>query len=134
MKFEMKHRPLSVFNFISLADIVLLLLIYFLLTSTYVVQKGIRVRLPKSTTSEKTTVSKQIIVTVTRTGGIFLNGKPVPLSALSAKIKQLLEQNPGQIIVLRADATIPLEQAVKVLDEAKKAGGAKLLIATFKEE
>ncbi len=134
MKFEMKHRPMSVFNFISLADIVLLLLIYFLLTSTYVVRKGIRVRLPKSTTSEKTTVSKQIIITVTKAGGIFLNGKPVPLSALSAKVKQLLEQNPKQIIVLRADASIPLEQAVKILDEAKKAGGEKLLIATFKEE
>ncbi len=134
MKFEMKHRPMSVFNFISLADIVLLLLIYFLLTSTYVVQKGIRVRLPKSTTSEKTTVSKQIVITVTKAGGIFLNGKPVGLSALSAKVKQLLEQNPKQIIVLRADATIPLEQAVKILDEAKKAGGEKLLIATFKEE
>ncbi len=134
MKFEMKHKPMSVFNFISLADIVLLLLIYFLLTSTYVVQKGIRVRLPKSVTSEKTTVSKQITVTVTRSGAVFLNGKPVSMDNLSAKVKQLLEKNPKQIIVLRADASIPLEKAVKVLDEAKKAGGEKLLIATFKEE
>jgi len=134
MKFEMKHKPMSVFNFISLADIVLLLLIYFLLTSTYVVQKGIRVRLPKSVTSEKTTVSKQITITVTKSGAIFLNNKPVLLKDLSAKIKQLLEINPKQIIVLRADASIPLEQAVKVLDEAKKAGGEKLLIATYKEE
>ncbi len=134
MKFEMKHKPMSVFNFISLADIVLLLLIYFLLTSTYVVQKGIRVRLPKSVTSEKTTVSKQITVTVTKSGAIFLNGKPVSMNNLSAKVKQLLEKNPKQIIVLRADASIPLEKAVKVLDEAKKAGGEKLLIATFKEE
>ncbi len=134
MKFEMKHKPMSVFNFISLADIVLLLLIYFLLTSTYVVQKGIRVRLPKSVTSEKTTVSKQITVTVTKSGAVFLNGKPVSMNNLSAKVKQLLEKNPKQIIVLRADASIPLEKAVKVLDEAKKAGGEKLLIATFKEE
>ncbi len=134
MKFEMKHKPMSVFNFISLADIVLLLLIYFLLTSTYVVQKGIRVRLPKSVTSEKTTVSKQITITVTKSGAIFLNNKPVLLKDLSPKIKQLLEINPKQIIVLRADASLPLEQAVKVLDEAKKAGGEKLLIATYKEE
>ena len=134
MKFEMKHKPMSVFNFISLADIVLLLLIYFLLTSTYVVQKGIRVRLPKSVTSEKTTVSKQITITVTKSGAIFLNNKPVLLKDLSPKIKQLLEINPKQIIVLRADASIPLEQAVKVLDEAKKAGGEKLLIATYREE
>ncbi len=134
MKFEMKHKPMSVFNFISLADIVLLLLIYFLLTSTYVVQKGIRVRLPKSVTSEKTTVNKQITITVTKSGAIFLNNKPVLLKDLSPKIKQLLEINPKQIIVLRADASLPLEQAVKVLDEAKKAGGEKLLIATYKEE
>ena len=134
MKFEMKHKPMSVFNFISLADIVLLLLIYFLLTSTYVVQKGIRVRLPKSVTSEKTTVSKQITITVTKNGAIFLNNKPVLFKDLSPKIKQLLEINPKQIIVLRADASLPLEQAVKILDEAKKAGGEKLLIATYKEE
>lgn len=134
MKFEMKHKPISMFNFISLADVVLLLLIYFLLTSTYVVQKGIRVRLPKSVTSEKTTVSKQITVTVIKSGAVFLNGKPVSMDNLSAKVKQLLEKNPKQIIVLRADASIPLEKAVKVLDEAKKAGGEKLLIATYKEE
>jgi len=53
VQFIPRNRPTSTFSFISLADVVLLLLVFFLLSSTFIVQPGIRVRLPKAVTREE---------------------------------------------------------------------------------
>ena len=70
MKFKMQNEPLSIFSYSSLTDIVMLLLIFFLLTSQFVVQTGVKVKLPSSKTNEKTSPSR-LVVTLTAAGAIY---------------------------------------------------------------
>lgn len=133
MNFKPERRLLTTFNFVSLADIVLLLVIFFLLSSTFIVQPGIKVRLPQAKVTEAES-EKNIVVTLTRDGSVYLGEEPVDWDELGPKIYQRLLQDPEQLIVLRADRQVPLERAIDVLDMAKGAGGEKFLIATQPRE
>ncbi len=64
MKFEISNKPLAVFSYSSLTDIVLLLVIFFLLTSQFVIQTGVKVKLPGSQTNEQAEPT-QLVVTIT---------------------------------------------------------------------
>jgi biopolymer transport protein ExbD len=129
VKFNLRNKSSTAFSFISLADVVLLLLIFFLLSSTFIVQPGIRVRLPKARTEERES-ERNILVSVTRDGDVYLGDENVDLDALPAKLYSLLLGDPEQLIVLRADKDVSLSRVVQILDMAKSAGGEKFLIAT----
>lgn len=129
MKFSTHHQPLSVFSHSSLTDIVFLLLIFFLLSSSFVIQSGIKVKLPKSETSEQET-QRQIVVTVTDKGVIFLNDKQVTAETLGALLAPMIQQDHEKVVVIKADQTVSLQSAVQVMDIAKGVGAARLVIAT----
>ncbi len=129
MKLNLRNRLVTTFSFISLADVVLLLLIFFLLSSTFIVQPGIKVRLPKAKIKERES-ERNILVTLTKEGDLYLGDDIVSFESFPAKLYSMLLENPDQLIVLRADRDVPLSRAVQVLDIAKSAGGEKFLIAT----
>ena len=81
MKFEMSNKPLSIFHFSSLTDIVMLLLIFFLLTSQFVIQTGVKVKLPGAKNNEQVTQSP-MIVTITTQNRIYLGNEAVGIDAL----------------------------------------------------
>lgn len=129
MNFEQKNRRMVNFVAVSLSDIVLLLLIYFLLTSTYVMQPGIKVRLPKAASGVMEKEDK-IYISITKSEQIFLYDQQVALADLSARLRPLLQKAPDKTVVIRADKDLALESAIRVLDIAKLAGADKFLIAT----
>lgn len=129
MKLSIRNKSITTFSFISLADVVLLLLVFFLLSSTFIVQPGIRVRLPKARIKERES-ERNILVTLTKDGDVYLGDESVDFEALPAKLYSLLLGNPDQLVVLRADKDVPLNKAVQILDMAKSAGGERFLIAT----
>jgi len=125
---------MTTFNAISLTDIIFLLLIFFLLSSTFIVQPGIKVELPK-TTSMDISAEKSIVVTITADGSLYLNDRRVSRANLGVQIQQMLHSAVGQpIIVIRGDRRITLEKAVEVMDVAKKAGAERFDIATKQVE
>ncbi|MDZ7373282.1 MAG: biopolymer transporter ExbD [candidate division KSB1 bacterium] len=129
MEFRTRRRLIVTFSAISLTDIVLLLLIFFLLSSSYVVQPGIRVELPKAVSAEPT-VEQRLVITVTRDQEIFLNGRRVLLAELGAEVRRLLAQAPDQLVVIQADQDLSLARTIEVVDAAKLAGATRFLIAT----
>jgi biopolymer transport protein ExbD len=129
LNFEQKNRRMVNFVAVSLSDIVLLLLIYFLLTSTYVMQPGIKVRLPKAASGVMEKEDK-IYISITKSEQIFLYDQQVALADLSARLRPLLQKAPDKTVVIRADKDLALESAIRVLDIAKLAGADKFLIAT----
>jgi biopolymer transport protein ExbD len=129
MKFETEHQYLSSFSFSSLTDIVLLLLIFFLLSSSFIIQPGIKVQLPRTETAAVHS-EKSIYVTVTRNGTIYLNDNKISLGKLGAELRRFLVSGEKQVIVLRADRDVKLSLAVQVMDICKAAGAEKFLIAT----
>ncbi len=129
MRFKTEQKHLSVFAFSSLTDIVLLLLIFFLLSSSFVVQPGIKVQLPKSETGEVDT-KRTIIISLTEQGMIYLNNEQVSTATLGGKLLALLEGDREKVVVINADRNVNLQSAVQVMDIAKGVGASRFLIAT----
>lgn len=132
MKFNMSNEPLALFSYSSLTDIVMLLLIFFLLTSQFVIQTGVKVKLPASKTNEQT-VSSLLIVTLTANGTIYAGNDPVTVEGLPARLSLMKGQGKEQNLVIRADKTVAVDLVIKVIDAAKTTGIDKFTIQTEKE-
>lgn len=128
-----QNKTLSVFSYSSLTDIVLLLLVFFLLTSSFIVNEGLKVILPEALNAQ-TVEEKQIIVNLLEDGRTFLNGEEVLLEDLQLKLKDLVTEPEKQVVVLSSDKTVPLDRAVFVLDQAKGIGATRFLISTTQTE
>ena len=132
MKFELSNKPLSSFNYSSLTDIVLLLVIFFLLTSQFVVNTGIKVQLPVSKTDEKS-IQSELTVTLTKTGEIFINTKKVNEQMLTDELIKLKKKFKKNNLIIRADKNVTIEKLINVIDAAKAGGITKFTIETEKK-
>lgn len=113
----------------SLIDIVFLLLIYFLLTTNFLAEEGIRVQLPQAVSSVSQE-DRELVVTVSPEGDVFLGARTLNLDELRDIVKQRLEADPETAVVLKADRTLMLDRVVQVMDTIKAAGAARLRLAT----
>ena len=132
MKFEMTKKPISVFSFSSLTDIVMLLLIFFMLTSQFVVQTGVKVKLPGAKNNEQTIPSKWI-VSITKSNKIYIGKKQVELRSLASELSKSAQKNKIQNLIIRADKRVSVDILIKVIDSAKSAGIIKFTIETEKK-
>ncbi len=129
VRFERKHKVDPAFNYASLTDIVLQLLIFFLLSSSFVVTSGIKVQLPKAQTGESQT-DKQTVVTLTNAGKLYLNTEEITTGTLGQKLIALLDKNPNQLIIVKADKDVSLQSTIEIVDIAKGVGAQRFMLAT----
>ena len=108
-------------------DVVFLLLIFFMLTSNFVVQSGIKVHLPKAISSEVVR-SENLVVTLTGQDLLFLNDEPVTINALTEKIREAAADN--KTLLLKADTSASLGRVVEIWDLCRQFGVAQINIAT----
>lgn len=116
----------------SLTDIIFLLLIFFMLTSSFVTPNALKLLLPKATT--KTLSTRNVTVSITPELDYYVGQEPVPLAQLEGRIRQEIatvgSDNPS--VVVNADKVVPIEHVVNVMMAAKKLG-AKVILATEPE-
>jgi biopolymer transport protein ExbD len=133
MKFEISSKPLAVFSYSSLTDIVLLLVIFFLLTSQFVIQTGVKVKLPGSQINEQTEPT-ELIVTITSENAVYVGSEQIGIDQLALKLNENLQLNDQNNLVIRADKTVQIDIVIKVIDAAKSVGIGKFTIETEKEQ
>jgi biopolymer transport protein ExbD len=133
MKFNVSNQPLSIFSYSSLTDIVLLLVIFFLLTSQFVIQTGVKVKLPGSETEQQSEPTK-LLVTITSAGVVYAGAEETNIGLLSEKLIELKGISDENNLVIRADKTVQIDLVIKVIDAAKSIGIGKFTIETEKEK
>lgn len=116
----------------SLIDIVFLLLIYFLLTTNFMVDEAIDLKLPQAR-SASPQMEMQINVYVAEDGRVLVGRKEVPQERLFAHLKGLINGRRDVKVMIKADRRIVLNRAVKVMDLAQAAGAQSLYLATEKD-
>ena len=129
MRLEPEQKLLATFSYTSLTDVVMLLLIFFLLSSSFISEPTISVQLPNAESSDPKT-EQTIAITLTEKGAVYLNDAPVRLADLGKTLAQRLKESPDRAVQIRADKTVTLERAVQIVDIAKAAGATRFLIAT----
>jgi len=116
----------------SLIDIVFMLLIYFLLTTNFMVDEGIKVKLPQAKASAPQ-AQKEITIYVDESGQAYLMDKPVELDQLFTRLQRMIGSDKDRLVVVKSDRRVILNKAVKVMDIAKAAGAGRLCLATEKD-
>ena len=120
-----EHRPLSEINVTPLVDVMLVLLIIFMVTAP-MMQQGVDVNLPQTTTQPIRMQDDSLVLTVKKDGTVLIANAVVPPAELREKLKSILEGRESEDIFLRADKEAPYGAVVKVMAAARE-GGAKTL-------
>jgi len=106
------------FSMASMTDIVFLLLIFFMLTSTLVTADALDLVLPKA--SGKTEHSQNLSVSINKKLDYYINKKKVDEKNLEVRLKAKLDKEKKPVIILRAEEGVPIEKAVYVMDIANR--------------
>ena len=122
-----KRRP--TINITSLIDVIFLLLIFFMVSSTFREHVGIDVALPEAETTDVQEMATHEIV-VTETGDFYFGQQKVDETSLRDAIASLLEAEPEASLVLRADENADFGKALRAIDIARSVGGTRLIIPT----
>jgi biopolymer transport protein ExbD len=134
MDFREKKKTVRILNVTSLVDVMFILIIFFLLSTTFIEQPNIKLELPKATYADKSNVDASLLVSVGKDGQIFVNADRVQKPDLEAKLRQGIKRVPDKILVLRADKQVPYGVVIFVMDTAKKVGFKKIVAPTAPEE
>ena len=112
---------------VPLIDVMFNLLIFFMLTSNFVVQSGIKVHLPNAISSEVVR-SENVVVTLTGQDLLFLNDEPITIDVLTEKIREAARDN--KTLLLNADTKASLGRVVEIWDLCRQLGVSQINIAT----
>ncbi len=125
------EKEIAEINMTPFVDIVLVILIIFMATATFMVEGKIPVNLPKSETGEAKEIKEKVItISIKKDGVVFFNDKKVSKEELEKLLKGLKKTK--KVVVLRADKDVPFKNVVYVIDKCRKAGIERYLIETEK--
>ena len=125
-------RPLAEINVTPFVDVMLVLLVIFMVTAP-MMQQGVDVDLPETTSQPIRMRDEPLVLTVHRDGAIEVAGTPVPLEELEAKLRAVFDARGDEDLYLRADAAAPYGLVAKVLAAAREAGARRLGMVTRPE-
>jgi biopolymer transport protein ExbD len=132
MLFRKRRRIVPQVNITSLIDVVLLLLIFFMISTTFVTQPGIRVNLPKAASKVDNMAQERNTIVITEENTIYINRQKIrDIQELRDILKEMHSQeNTNDLIVVKADETVAHGVVVSVMDIAKTSGFSRIAIAT----
>jgi biopolymer transport protein ExbD len=130
-KFE-EETIISDINVTPLVDVMLVLLVIFMVTATYIVAQSIPVDLPEAGTGED--VVTTLAITITEDGTYYLDGQRVDEAKIKQTIARTRQDNPDVRVIIAADQRLEHGKVVRVIDLVRKLGVAKFAINIDAEE
>ena len=118
-------------NLTPMLDVVFIMLIFFIVTASFVKEKGLDLNRPsKSNVQEPDDPKmKSVVINITDRNQIWIQKRPIDLRSVKANVARLLAENPGAGVVIRADPESANGVMVEVMDQAKL-GGAQAIALT----
>ena len=120
-------------NMMPLIDMIFILLIFFLVTASFVRESGVEVNRPEAATAEKKETAG-MVVGVTREGHIFIDGQEGDLRRVRALVEIFLVENAKGGVIIDADESCPTGRLVAVLDQCRMAGAENIAVAAGRKE
>ena len=124
-----KRRALQEINSSSMADIAFLLLVFFLVTTTISMDKGISLVLPSEGNELEVNKNNIVNILVNESGKVLINDNPILIKNISRKVEKLIAQNPNFIFSVQTHPLTKYQIYIKVLDQLKMAKASKISIA-----
>lgn len=127
MALQTRNKISAQFSMSGMTDIVFLLLIFFMITSTLIAPNALKLLLPQS--KHQTQAKPITTISITRDLTFYIETTPVAVSNLERKLHEILANEPDPTISLHVDKSVPIEQVVVVMNIAKD-NRYKLILAT----
>jgi biopolymer transport protein ExbD len=134
MEFERPQRIKMHLDISPLIDVVFQLLLFFMLTSSFVTERGIKLNLPQAATGAPQREKLPVVLVIDKQKRIYLDRKEVKLQELTQALTTELQSRQTKTVVLKTDDTVPVGLAVKVMDLARQAKGEDLVVSTKQME
>jgi len=133
MNFRQKKREPLELSLTPMIDVVFLLLIFFMVTTTFSKESMIKIQLPQAEGVERTQ-EKPLVLTIDQAGLYFLDEQAI-IGKTTATLEKALDAvvNKQQALLINADARAPIQSAISVLDIASKKGFKNITFATQKD-
>ena len=120
MGMKKRSKVSAQFNMSSLTDIIFLLLIFFMLTSSLVTPNALNLQLPGKRTSNTPSSSKGTTVSINSSGTYYFNNNRISIEGLNNQFKKIKDRSKKPSIVIKSSARAPIDNVVAVLDLAWK--------------
>lgn len=125
------EREISEINMTPFVDIILVILIIFLATATFIVEGKIPLDLPTAKTSEPAKQIQNKIEIIIKKDGIFFEGSKTDLETLKTKLQAIADSQ--KVVVLKAEKDVIFQDVVSVIDICRQVGISKYIVETKKE-
>ena len=130
MNFSRARRVDPVVDVTPLIDIIFQLVLFFMVSTTFVNAPGIEVDLPRSSSDTVLQDTDDLKIWIAGDGAVFVDEEPVDFGGLKDALNRAAKNNPSTLIVLKADRAVDHGRVVAVMDAARSRGLTQLAIAT----
>lgn len=134
MAFRRRIKDAPRVDLTPMVDVVFLLLIFFMISTTFVETQGLTIKLPKASASKVPQQDKEVQVYLSKDGEIFLQEEQLSLEQLQVRLAGYGDAAGRTMFLLMADREAQHGGVVQLMDLAKRSGFEKLAIATEKRE
>ncbi|CCQ10604.1 Biopolymer transport protein ExbD/TolR [Pseudoalteromonas luteoviolacea B = ATCC 29581] len=124
----MQEEEAEEINMTPMLDVVFIMLIFFIVTASFVKEAGIDVNRPEAATAVKKDRAN-ILVAISDKGEVWINKRQIDVRAVQANIERLKAENPQGSVVIQADKKATTDMLIKVMDAARAAGAYDVSIA-----
>ncbi|RJP65507.1 MAG: biopolymer transporter ExbD [Candidatus Abyssobacteria bacterium SURF_17] len=128
MQIREKKRKRPAINITSLIDVMFLLLIFFMVSTTFAEHPGIKLELPSASTAEPSKL-EPLTLAIDKQGRMFLNDLPIEERRLRSQLKAAA-QKPDTTLVLRADKDVPYGYVIRAMDITRQSGIRRIVSLT----
>jgi len=133
VQFKRQNKAAVSVDLTPLIDVVFLLLIFFMVSTTFTKETHLSLNLPEATGEEKTDLPKQIEILIDANGQYVINGRSLVSTTIETVMAALKEVSAGDVkvpLVITADATTPHQAVITAMDAAGQLGFAQLSLTT----
>lgn len=130
MNFAARRREDARVDVTPLIDIIFQLVLFFMVSTTFVAAPGIQVDLPRSSAQTIIREKKDLDVWMTADGAVYLDREPMQWGRLRAAFGEAAAGDPGTLVIIKADTSVDHGRVVAVMDLARSQGLTRLAIAT----
>ena len=132
--FERSRKNFRQIQLTSLIDILVLLVVFFMLSSTFIKTESIELSIPKVDNSTKAQADASIIrVFVSDNGDISIGNRLVDEAELQRSLRAIFKSNPAQRILILSGGKVSVQRMVSVMDEVYQSGGKNLSVADWNQ-
>jgi biopolymer transport protein ExbD len=129
MEFQTKQKRNVSLDIHALIDVVFLLLIFFMVSTTFLEKPGMKLDLPSAETSTSEQM-KDIVIIVTEDMQIHFRGQNITMEQLEIPLKNALEKSEEKQVIIRGDRKVEYGFIVSIMDIARKSGATGITVAT----